>query len=300
MMKEYDEATLHRVQQMELMVYRDALSICKKYNLNMFLLCGSALGAIRHKGFIPWDDDMDVAMTREDYEELVRHVNEDYSDKYFMLNTGTNKNFPLMHTQMTLRGTKFVPEPLKNVKCPFGIFLDIFVLDKMPNDEKELKKISRKAFFLSKIMILRNVPFPVIKYHGFKKVLVYTVTVIAHFLLVIFRVSNRRIYNSAMKMLSKYRNQKDTKKIAYLFDTFPDMEMFDCDEIYPLREVEFAGTKSCVTGNIEKVLTVDYGDYMQLPPIEDRRNHYPYILDFGSYADASVEDLASGKYDLKI
>ena len=297
--KEYDDETLHKVQQLELMILRDSFHVCEKYNLKFFLIGGSALGAIRHKGFIPWDDDIDVSFLRADYDEFVRHMEQEYGDKYVVMNAGKDPNYPLMTTRLMLKETTFKEETFKNIHCFFGIFLDIYVLDNLPDDSKELKKLCRKAFWISKMQIVRSIPFPVLMFHGWKASCVHFCTAIAYGILVLFGVSKKKLYQKAIHIMEPYKNNDHSKQIGFLFDTYPEFEMFERNDIFPLRAVPFEGLQLYLPANIEKSLTIMYGDYMQLPPVEKRKNHYPYELDFGKYKDVPTEEIAAGKYDIK-
>ena len=131
-MREYDNETLTKVQKAELGILRDFVDLCEKNNLTYFGIAGTGIGAIRHGGFIPWDDDIDVAMPRDDFEQFVDIAKRQYSNKYMIMNGTENENYPLLTTRWMIRGTEFVEEPLKNIKCPLGIFLDIYPLDKIP------------------------------------------------------------------------------------------------------------------------------------------------------------------------
>lgn len=122
-MKEYDEATLKKVQQTEMEILRDFIKVCDENNLTWFGDAGSGIGAIRHKGFIPWDDDIDVMLPRKDFDKMMEVIKRDYSDKYSIANVETMKNYPLMTTRIMMKGTTFIEEPLKNIKCDLGIFL---------------------------------------------------------------------------------------------------------------------------------------------------------------------------------
>lgn len=299
-MKEYDDATLHKVQQLELMILRDVLSICKKYNLKLFVVAGSALGAVRHQGFIPWDDDIDVSIMRDDYDVLVKHLKDDMSDKYIVMNAGTDPNYSLMTTRIMLKDTVFREEALKSIHCFFGIFLDVYVLDNLPDNEKQFKKLCRQAFIISKLQILRSIAFPVLPYKGMKAKLTYVITGFAHVILVIFCVSKKKLYCKGLNIVSQYQNQVKSKRIGFLFDTFPKHNIYEREDVFPLRTVKFNGIDIFMPRNEEKSLQTVYGDFMQLPPVEKRKNHYPYELDFGKYRDIPVEDIEAGKYDKKI
>lgn len=278
-MKEYDEYTLKKVQQYEMSILKDFISVCEEYNLTYFALAGTGIGALRHKGFIPWDDDIDVGLPRKDYEKLLEVFEEKYADKYTIGNAEHMKNYPLMTTRIMIKGTKFVEESLKNIKCELGIFLDVYAFDNVSDDEKEFKRQARKAWFYSKILILRHIAFPILPFKGIKGKLAHMVCAVAHLTLVIFRVSPKWIYNQCKKASCKYNNI-DTNRMAYFCDTSPYINMVSKDKSFPLITLDFEDVKLNFPRDLDEMLTFVYGDYMKLPPVEKRKNHYPYCLEF--------------------
>lgn len=280
-MKEYDDITLKKVQRLELGILKDFIKLCDENNLIYFGIAGTGIGALRHKGFIPWDDDIDVAMPRKDYEQFIKIAKEQYSDKYYVLNGLEDENYPLLTTRWILKGTKFVEEPLKNIDCKFGIFLDIYPLDQIPDDEKLFKKQARQAFFWSKLLVLRSVAFPVLAFSGWKAKLVHMICAVVHGILVLFHIPKSWLYKKCLNISTKYNNLETTKRLDFLCDTTAYMNIHYTEGLYPLVEYEFEDIRIKFPGNIKDNLTMAYGDYMQLPPEEKRKNHYPYILDFG-------------------
>ena len=107
-MREYDEETLKHVQRLEMGILRDFIDVCKENNLTYFALAGTGIGALRHQGFIPWDDDIDVGLPRKDYEKLLEVFESKYSDKYTIGNAEHFENYPLMTTRIMIKGTKFI------------------------------------------------------------------------------------------------------------------------------------------------------------------------------------------------
>jgi lipopolysaccharide cholinephosphotransferase len=280
-MKEYDDATLKKVQQAELGILKDFVKLCDENDITYFGIAGTGIGALRHKGFIPWDDDIDVAMPREDHERFVKIAKEKYSDKYYVLNGVEDENYPLLTTRWILKGTTFIEEPLKNINCNFGIFLDIYPLDKIPDDEKLFKKQARKAFFFSKLLVLRSIPFPVLAFSGVKAKLVHAICAVVHFFLALFHVSKKWLHKKCLAVSTMYNSLPESKRIDFLCDTTAYMNIHYTDGMYPLIELDFEDIKLKFPGNIRDNLTSAYGDYMKLPPVEKRKNHYPYKLDFG-------------------
>lgn len=120
------------VKKIELEMAKELLAVCKKYNLKIYADAGTLLGTVRHKGFIPWDDDMDFAMFREDYDRLVELAPKEFEEPYFFQNYYSENNYDRGHAQLRNSNTTGI---LKHeTKCTYnrGIFIDIFVLDAVP------------------------------------------------------------------------------------------------------------------------------------------------------------------------
>ena len=276
----YDSLTLKKLQKIELNILREFDEICSRNNLEYFLCGGSAIGAIRHKGIIPWDDDIDVGMKRDDYDKFLEIATKQYSDRYTVVNNETNPNFPLMNTRWGLNGTQFIPEDFKGVKGNFGIFLDIFCFDNIPDDDKKMKRQATKAWIYGKFLVLSGVSSPVVYVYGVKRIIVLAVCKIIHYLLKLLHLKPRFFYRHAKKYMLQYKDI-DTKRIAYMFDPSRFTSIVEKSEVYPTIKMEFEEFEVQVPGKIEAYLEQRYGDFMAIPPVDKRHNHPPYILDFG-------------------
>lgn len=119
--------------------------VCKKNNLQYYVDSGTLLGTVREKGFIPWDDDIDVVMFREDYNQLIRNCYKEFKHPYFLQSAYTDDKYLRTHAQLrNSMTTAMLPNEAKIVKFNQGIFLDIFPLDYLPEKENELRKKFRK------------------------------------------------------------------------------------------------------------------------------------------------------------
>ncbi len=282
MAREYDDATLKRLQQLELGILKDFIYICDKYELTWFSFAGTAIGAIRHKGFIPWDDDIDVCLPRPDFEKFLQAAWTEFPDKYQILNAETDDRYPLTTTRLMLKGTKFKEMPLKDVPCDMGIFLDIYPFDNVSDDEKEYRKQAWDAWFWSKVLILRCLPKPMLRFKGVKAALVTAACVVINFFLGLFGFSRRKIYLRCKEAMTRY-NDRETSRISYLCDTDRFWNTIALADLYPIRQLDFEDIQVNFPNRVEKMLAQMYPDYMTLPPVEKRRNHFPYELDFGIY-----------------
>ncbi|MGI5897464.1 MAG: LicD family protein [Oscillospiraceae bacterium] len=279
-MKEYDEATLKRVQQIELGILKDFIKICTENNLSYFGLAGTGIGAIRHKGFIPWDDDIDVGLPRKDYEKFLQIAKQQYGDRYTVMNAEENENYPLMTTRWMLKGTEFREDSLKDIDCELGIFLDIYPFDNLFDDAKKRKRQTLAAWFWSKMLILRSIPHPVLGFTGAKEKLVRFACVTIHYSMRLFHISKKWLYQKGKKASMKCTEQT-TEYLGYLCDTDPYSNTISSKELFPVLYMDFEDVQLAFPSGIDQVLRRMFGDYMQLPPVDKRKNHYPYRLDFG-------------------
>lgn len=277
---EYNPETLKRLQKIEVDMLKDFNELCEKHDIDYFAIAGTAIGAVRHKGFVPWDDDIDIGMTRENYEKFLKIAKKEYSDKYDVLNAETNEHYPLMTTMWSKKGTKFVVEYFKDLDVEFGVFLDIQCFDNIPDDENKMRSQARRAWIWGKILILRNIKRPVLYVDGFKSKIIYAICYMVHYALKLFHITPKFIYNQAKKAATQYNNE-DTNRLAFFYDTQLYTSIIEKNIIEPTVWTEFEGSKIKIPNDVHNFLSQRYGDYMQLPPEDKRHNHPPYELNLG-------------------
>ncbi len=278
-MREYSQEELKRLQQLELSILKDFIKICEENNLSYFGLAGTGIGALRHGGFIPWDDDIDIGLLREDYNKALEIIKRDYSEKYTVVNGDEFSGYPLMTTRIILNGTRFIEESLKNIKCPLGIFLDVYAFDNIPSDPKKAKRQAVGAWVYSKLLILKHIPFPVLPVRGVMAKIIHAITAVAFGFLNVFFIKHKFLYNQCRKISCKY-NDTPCEAYGYFCDTSYSTNTFTRDELFPLRKIKFEDIEMCFPQKLEESLEKMFGDYMQLPPPEKRKNHYPHKLEF--------------------
>lgn len=270
----YSGKLLARVQNEELSILRDFDSLCTANRLHYFAIGGTALGAIRHRGFIPWDDDIDVGMPRDDYEKFMELSDSAYGGKYIAV---TAERFPgctMMNTHWCEKGTVFCDRISLNAPYPSGIFLDIFPFDPVA-DSRILRFFQAwSAWFWNKMLILSEIREPVLHLSGFRKHVAQFFCWFAHTLIRFFSISPSSCLKHSLKACKRYEGRK-TAAIAYLCDTNLYGDLIDLSDLYPIRRAEFSGMTICIPANAHKLLTLLYGNYMELPPVEQRYNHAP-------------------------
>lgn len=287
----YDKKTLRKLQLLEVEMLKDFQAVCEKNGIPYFGIGGTQIGTLRHKGFIPWDDDIDIGMLREDYERFLQVAEEQMSEKYRVINAERYEHYPLVTTHLALRGTKFVPEFFEGIDdVPFGVFLDLFPFDNMPEDDKAAKKQAFWAWFWGKLLILANLPFPYVACRGVKKKIIHGITGICHGVMKLFHISPKWLYQKSVNQCKKY-NDMETQRVNYFCDTSYMANIIRRDEIFPLEERVFEDIMVKFPNNMHNQLKALYGDYMKLPPVEARKNHLPVVLDFGPYEDMLEQKL---------
>lgn len=277
--KRYDEATLKKLQQTELSMLHDFVRICEENHIPYFGIGGTAIGALRHQGFIPWDDDIDLAFTRKHYEKFCSIVEKEYSDKYTILRADTDENYPLFTARMCLKGTIFREYAMQHVDCDFGIFLDLYAYDNIPDNEWSMRIQAVKVWIYSKLLILCSIKEPNLLMYGWKKQAALFCCKIGYGVMKLLHISKRGVFYRGKRCCMKY-NRRKTKRLAYLPEARPFTSMIKRDDLFPLQKLRFEDLELCFPHNMHEMLESYYGDYMQLPPEEKRYNHCPYQLKF--------------------
>lgn len=274
----YDDAVLRSVQRAELEIFHDFQALCTKHGLRYFAMAGTALGVLRHKGFIPWDDDIDVGMPREDYEKFVQIADRDYSDRYTIVNAERFPDCSMMNTHWSRNGTRFCERVMLNAKYPCGVFLDIFPFDVLPDSDFALKRQAYAAWIWDKLLILSLVQKPVVHFGPVKTKIVLTGCAVVHAVLRLFPGLPAFFRKRCKRVSMRYAGQS-TGRCGYLCSVRPFDNMIDNSELYPLQEMPFEDTVMMMPAQAHTMLTRAYGDYMQLPPPEKRYNHAPEIVE---------------------
>lgn len=275
--KQYDKETLKKLQEAELQVLLKIKEVCDEYDIGYSLMYGSLIGAARHNGFIPWDDDMDIIMLRDDYEKFIKIFNKVTDDNYTFYSPLTDKNYSSSIGRVMKNDTVFIPDCYRKSKFKFGVYVDIFVLDKAINDKKKLKKQIFKSRFLAMLLFLIGSPTPIIPNKGLIGKAEALICYMIHYFFRLFPKSNVFFYKLFDNNAKKY-NDIETTKYGVFLDNEIETSFIDIRDLVPYTELKFEGVDVKVPRNYDKILKKKYGNYMELPPLEDRVNHAAYEL----------------------
>ena len=277
----YKPEELKKTQEVLVEVLKDLLRVCEENNIPIAMEGGTAIGTVRHKGFIPWDDDIDVLLLRKDYDRLLKIMPQALGERFGTDNWLENPDFPAPNACVYARGTVSVPVEMKNCKYRYGVSLGVYPYDNIYDDDKKAKKQLRKCWFFGRLHWLKVLPFPYIPYKGIKRTLIYTACFIAHVLLKL--VPKKWIVKKCEQYARECENM-DTKRAAIALAGNPFSTIIEKDKIFPLVDGEFEGIKVKLVNCYDEYLRREYsGDYMQLPPEDKRKNHFPCELDFGDF-----------------
>lgn len=277
----YGPGELERVQQVALSVLKEFIRICEKYHLDYFVHWGTALGAVRHKGFIPWDDDIDVGMLRDDYERFLQVAPGEMGGRFVLSSGFIQKNCAGMYTMMSAAGTMHVTEQESLWGYWHGIRIDIFPFDHVPEGEKARRAQIRAVRFWYQLYIMKNLRRPMILGDDLKARGVRGICRVMHVLLkgMPMGVILWRIRKASLR----YRGQGDL--VTLLYDIQPERYMLRLSDIFPLLEGVFEGIKVKMLHHTHEALQASYGDYQELPPEDERVDHYSGRLKFDERED---------------
>lgn len=281
--KSYENADeLRRVQVVSTKILAEFDRVCRELDIPYVVYGGTAIGAVRHQGFIPWDDDVDIAMTRSDYEHFLEQAPAILGAQFLIVNSRTEPDFPSTYSYLALKSTYFIPEFYRNCAYRKPLSIDIFPFDNVPDDERLYTSQSRRAWLWGRLMFVRATPSPYLAIDGWRRAVVLAASHMAHWTMRALRISPRWIQKQWDGAARLYEHS-DTTLMADYSDRDPMAWAVTYDDMFPAIEVPFEDITVKLPRNYDAILTRGYGDYMSLPPLESRKNHYPFLIDLGEH-----------------
>lgn len=268
--------TLHKIQ---IYIALEIKRVCDLHNLKYFLAFGTLLGAIRHGGFIPWDDDLDVAMPREDYEKFIKiFAKETNSDEFYLENWDTESDYGLTFSKVKLNGTIFEENSIKNTNTHKGIFVDVFPYDELPDDKSLIAKTAKRVLVLGKIYKFRLGYLPTNPNDRKQAIQARIIGNVGKLL--------PKLFLRTLLYKEETRYNGKGKYVTVISGSNNCRDYFLKEYLETGIEVDFDGYTFTVPKKYDEILKSIYGDYMQLPPVEKRVcRHNPGIIDFGKYGE---------------
>lgn len=263
-----DDEILAGLKEKELELLKIFIETCEKLNIRYYLMGGTLLGAVRHKGFIPWDDDIDVAMTRTDYNVWIKKAPALIKEKYVFLQTfHSDPQFPTNFAKLRNSNTTFIETSINKLDVNHGIYIDIFPLDYYPES-------SWKQFFFTlkqKLLTQKISTLFTRSHHTFK-------SRIKSIIVFFYPITPLNAVKSRDKL---YQSISSSNLLANLSGAWGKKEIVPKSWYGKGAELEFEGLKVMGPKEWDKWLTQVYGDYMTMPPIDQRKpHHYSDAIDF--------------------
>lgn len=233
---------------------------CYKNNLVYYLHYGTLIGALRHKGFIPWDDDIDVCMPRPDYELFIKLYNLENENKRYKLLSLESNNSPYPFAK--LEDTKTVIVNSRS-KLHQSLWIDIFPVDGIDIESGKMSNIHKKRFHLGKMLEIACIT----KNKGN-----IIARLIKSIVVLYAKLRGSYYYGKKISQLAQLFDYSKCNYIGNLVWGYGEKDAVKKSDIFPLRKVEFENHEFYAPLN-DKLLQQIYGDYMRLPPVEQRINH---------------------------
>ena len=260
-----ENSSLKDLQNCELDILKRFINVCDKLNLNYFLIGGSLIGAVRHKGFIPWDDDIDVCMLRSYYEIFLKEAQNYLDKKYFLQTYLTDENYSNCFAKIRNSETTFLEKSVSDRDMNHGVYIDIFPIDNYYRYNKLKVKLIQYSLYYdyykksnNKIKVIFNELAKVI--YGNK--------------------SKKELCIRLDKIYTKHNNKKSKYVINYSGAWGVKRERHLISDFLGYEKVKFGNIQVKIPKGYYQILKDSYGDYMKLPPKEQQvSHHYSDIID---------------------
>ena len=257
------ELTAAELKTVELDILKYLRDLCERMNLKYYLMGGTLLGAVRHQGFIPWDDDIDVMMPRKDYDQLIAYFRDHPKGRYQLADYALQKDYSFPIGKLMDTDTVLVSNTVRTCKNA-GAFIDIFPLDRV----KDIEDVRTRGEQLSRYNTFIHVFSRMLpedykaekKKWSFKEALVYRKN----------RVMGLQRLIRKYDQICRAYNDQETKYSAYIGWILHDREIWSDELLGEGTEILFEGEAFNAPSDYKSFLEIVYGDYMQLPP-EDKR-----------------------------
>jgi len=254
------------------------VEVCNRNELDYILVGGTLLGAIRHNGFIPWDDDIDVSLPRKHYEKLIMELKKSSNEKYFLHDWSNDENYNNLFAQFKLNNSCIVGEAFNPKWIHHGITIDIFPLDSLPKKtdlrQKLISFLIKQVF--KGILHYRDLGY----FSGFKveikrRPLRYILRVLI--LIITSKLERKKIIKILYKLMTYFENSPSKNFYTNYTGPYPTLsETNPINSIWPSRKHTFEQGIYNIPKNYDVFLKNLYGNYQKLPPEEERLSHHGF------------------------
>lgn len=262
------ELTIQEIQAVSLEILKAVTDVCEELNLRYALIYGTLIGAVRHHGYIPWDDDVDIMMPRPDYDKLLVYLTSHKLPNLTLFNRQTCPEYPYMISRVS--DDRYILEMENEESVGMGVFIDIYPYDGLGKTKEEAVGFGLKGDRLSSLC------YQATRKHFAIETTTSTVRkIIKYPVFLVSKLIGKEFFQNKLEKLARVKDYESSEYIGCIIwlswgekDIFP-RKWFDETIMMKFDKYEFRVPK-----HYDEVLRHEYGDYMQLPPEKDRIGHH--------------------------
>lgn len=259
------ELTLDEIKKIQLEILEEVSKFCDENDIQYTLYFGSLLGAVRHGGYIPWDDDIDLAMPRIDYEKFVREFCNS-SSRYKIIKYDINKRIYAQFAKISRSDTILIEDA--DIECELGVNIDVFPIDGVPSNTI-LRYITLGTLkILYTIMAIKTVRSGLRFRSKMKN------AVLIFFKLIFFWISKAQVAMILNHIINIIRSERSEVVMHICFDQYRLSDIYLRNLFVVTEKIRFENLKVNAIVGREQFLNTHYGDFMTLPPLEKRVSHH--------------------------
>lgn len=271
------------LQMVTLGIMKEVDRICKKHDIHYFLSAGTALGAIRHQGFIPWDEDIDIGMLRSDFDHFRSIIRQELTEEYYYQTLEKGKENCLPFDQIMKNNTAYVRLELSQSKTHHGLHIDIFPFDNVSHEEEKREEQMKKVLKYRNLLKQKLTKQIFNSKNPIKNLIIHSNYYVMK--LVPFNYLKKKMEES----LTLYKNI-ETGLVADLCTHYKKIMYFKKEDIFPAKLALFEDMMFPVPNNVDAYLTTMYGDYMTPPP-EGKRQQKCRLVEVSCDKNYYLDDL---------
>lgn len=266
---------IERLRQLQIDILLEIKRICDENDIQWFMTDGTFLGAVRHKGFIPWDDDIDIGMLQSEYERFISTAPKQLSDKFYLDCYQTNKNCSHVFSKVRLKGTVYCESKASASEKHNEIFVDIFPYYYVSDNKKVRHREANLHNIFKQLVVIKNKVQPWKGESISKMIKFIPLRIAANF------INKAFLWKKIIAYQTKYKSSGfvSPQFMGYMGKIVYPAEIF-CD----IKKIRFEKYMFNAIKDADTYLTITYGDYMKLPPENERKTHQILKLDFGPYS----------------
>lgn len=278
MFRKYEDSELKKLQADMLTILAKLDDLCQKHGIEYFAIGGSLLGAIRHKGYIPWDDDMDLGMLYSDYQKFISIPEEEFEEYGLYAPEKNPGGYYSFVSKFYYKDSRFI-SPIAKVdgKEDMGIFVEVFPFYNVPADNGKINSIKKRIELIKALYTVACCKKVIVFDEGFKGKIKFAQKSVIKAFCKLFRLTPARLATKYDRILSKYKDE-ETEYIVASADVF---RVYKKNWLDKYTRVPFGETTMPIPNGYKNYLKLVYGDdYMQLPPESERWNQAAEYIRF--------------------